>query len=436
MMRPLSLALLAAAAVAMQGCSECFGTPSCDAIGAPEVSYTGQFVERKTGQPVAGVNVSFIRTEGAELAAVPRAVSSSDGFFVLRAPALQGGVVTGELRVEPPGRPPYTVAVSMLTNTVRGDGGSFGRFVVDPYLLLVGIVRDRETGEAIPGARVIFQRLSGGRLESDTRTFITDHGGQFGWEPEVLEVDTVHAEFTIQTPDGPRDYVVRRDLLIRHVDGEMSFIILPAGWGLAYSGAALRRGSERPLPGVSMHYRRLAGIGTNPEETPLAINQFGGFNVDVEPLQEGTLTAELRIVPPAPIPPATYVVNLQTSDDDIPAFLGWLRYGSQVHVQAQLRFADTGEPVPSTAGVTFERKGGVALDWPQDAPDDGRRPVGADGRITFRAPTTDSGSTQFDIIVRLPEPLAWDTLRNVSVPSRYSDDSTSLGALLVRRRSR
>jgi hypothetical protein len=86
--------------------------------------------------------------------------------------------------------------------------------------------------------------------------------------------------------------------------------------------------------------------------------------------------------------------------------------------------------------VTFERKDGVALDWPSDTTDDGRRPVTTDGRVTYRAPAADSGSMRVDIIVRLPEPLAWDTLRNVTLPSRFSDSQADLGTLLVRRRPR
>jgi hypothetical protein len=426
-------------ALTLQGCSECFGTPSCESVGAPEVSYTGQFIERQSGAPIAGVRVTFVRESGAELLFEPVGTSDADGFFLLRAPALQGGMVRGHLHVEPPSPfAAYDLDATMWTNTTRGDGGNFGRLVVDPFMLLIGIVRDRETLAPIPGSKVYLYRQSGGRLEADYMEFLTDFGGQFAWEPEILEPDPVHVTFVVEAPGHPRSYTMNRSLPFKVRDGEFTFIILPVGWGLAYEGSAVRRGTDRPLPGniVTAQLHHVAGVPlqVSPATLPLDVN--GRFDITMKPAAEGALTAELRITPPAPIPAVSYTLQLQTSDDDAPVALGKFRYGAQVAATAQLRFGDTGESIPTAAGVTFERKDGVALDWPSDTTDDGRRSVSAVGRVSFRAPTADSGSTRFDIIVRLPDPLAWDTLRNVIVPSRFDDSQTDLGTLLVRRRPR
>ena len=71
-------AAVAAAALmlAASACDECSGVPSC--VGSGEVSYTGHFIERRSGRPVAGVAVDFVRSSGVELAvATPHAVSDS-----------------------------------------------------------------------------------------------------------------------------------------------------------------------------------------------------------------------------------------------------------------------------------------------------------------------------------------------------------------------
>jgi len=128
-------------------------------------------------------------------------------------------------------------------------------------------------------------------------------------------------------------------------------------------------------------------------------------------------------------------VQLETSDDDVPKSLGFFRYGAQVHLEAQLRDGD-GQPLPAGTEVVLKRTGGQPLEWPIPTPDGDLRHLSANGKLVYHAPTPDSGATQFDMIVRLPAPFAWDTLRNLVIPARYSDSASVAGPLTVRRRPR
>ena len=435
MRRALVLASLCAMTLSAGSCDECAGTPSCTTT--PEISYSGQFIDRVSGAPVQGVSISFVRSAGAQLLHDPSAMSDDDGFFVLRAPALQEGHVAGELRVVPPAPDvPYAIPnVTLRTNSIRGDGGNLGRLVVKPFLFLIGHVRDRFTHAPLPSVVVTFRRVAGGRVAEDTREFVTDAGGQFGWEPAVIDPAPIDATFELVVEGHPRPYVIRRQVGLNYRDFETSFVILPVGWGLAYSAGTLRRGSNEVIPGVAVQYRRISGIQTEPAEGPLPVDGNGSFPIAVTPLSEGSLTAELRVVPPPPFPPETSVVQMETSDDDVVRSLGYFRYGAQVVFSATLR-DDAGLAIPEGTVVMVERESGPALALKPAAPDSGLRVVDASGRLAYQAPTADSGAMQIKLIVRLPAPFAWDTIRPINVPSAYSDSTYDVGIIAVRRRNR
>lgn len=231
MTRPSRLATLVVAAgvVSVGGCDECSGTPACTI--PPEVSYTAQFIERASGHPVPGVRVTFAPAAGVGLVTEPSGVTDGKGFVLLRAAAVAAGSVTGELLVSPP--PPHAAfvipAVQFTTTTSRGDGGNLGRLVVDPYMFLVGRVTDGATQAPIVGARVVVRRISGGRTEPDSAEFMTDAGGQFGWEPAFIERAPIVATFEITAPGYPRPYLLQRELRLSYRDVELTFVSLPIG---------------------------------------------------------------------------------------------------------------------------------------------------------------------------------------------------------------
>lgn len=429
------LALAAGCTVLTTGCNECSGTPSCR--GAPQISYSGQFVERRSGNPVGGVSVSFERRAGVELnGAAPRGSSDAEGFFAIRASALEQGSVVGDLQVIPP--PPYArftiPGIEISTSDLRGDGYNAGRLVVDPYVFMIGRVYDRKTRAPLVGARVLV-RVPSGVLENDSAAFESDVGGQISWEPRLLVTDTIRAAFELNVSGAPRTYSIKREIPISYRDMETRFVYLPVGWGLAYSGGTVRRGSYEALAGVTVEFRRLSGIAIQPEKRTLSLDRWGSFAIAVEPLQEGTLTGQIKILPPPRFPPESSVVKLRTSDDDVVQTLGFFRYGAQAYFTARLRDSASGQLLPKGVEVRLQRVAGQQLDWTHPPADSGRRTLDSLGAFVYQAPTVDSGSVAFDVEVRLRKPLLWDTLRNVTIPARYSDASFDAGFLRVRMRS-
>ncbi len=434
MQRGVVLAMVASLTL-IAGCDECAGTPSCRST--PEISYVGQFIERHTGDGVQDVLVTFVRQSGIELLGdTVRARTDGDGYFQLRAPALEDGTMRGHLVITPPAPfPAFTIPdLDLRTNTTRGAGHNLGRMVVNPYLLLIGHVRDRKTHVPLPDATVTMRRISGGRAERDTMTFTTDFGGQFSWEPTLLDPSPILAEFEIDAPGYPRTYRVPRTLVTRYRDSEMTFVILPVGSGLAYAGASVRRGSGEHVPDVMVEFVRISGIGIQPPQLLLPLDVNAAFYLPIEPLTDGALIGEIRILPPPRFPPETTRVEMHTSDDDVVQFLGTFRFGAQVHAVAQLRDDQTFEPIPAGTVVVMKRTSGMPLDWPFPAPDGDFRLIQAGGTLDYHAPTPDSGQVVFDMIVRLPEPFAWDTVRNLTTPAWYSDSAFDIGTVLVRRR--
>jgi hypothetical protein len=422
--------------VALAACDECAGTPSCH--NHPEVSATGQFIERRTGSPVANVRVAFVRRSGIDLISdTATASSDADGHFTLRVGSIYNGVVQGDLLVTPPAPyQPYTVSgVQLETSRVRGDGEVLGRLVVNPYVLLVGHVRDRKTLTPLVGASVTMRRTGGGVLEAAERTFTTDHGGQFSWEPAVIQPAAVQVEFEIRAEGYVRPFVVPRTLQMLHRDNQMNFVIIPVGYGLAYSASTGRRGSGDQPAGLKVQFVRTGGIQVQPSQVEITPDPAGNFAISVEPLAEGTVLGQLRILPPPPFAPETVSVRLSTSDDDTIQRLGFFGFGAQVFMKAELRDASTGQLLPPTTGVTMKRTGGVALTWANPLPEGDLLAVSDSGTIVYAAPAADSGAVVYDMIVRHPAPFIPDTIRNFVIQARFSDSAHVAGTIQVRRRT-
>jgi hypothetical protein len=208
------------------GCSECSGTPWCTV--QPIMSGTGQLIDHKTGANVVGARVEFVPRSGIPIGAdTVRGMSDTEGFFRLEAGSVYTGEVRGDLIVTPP--PPYkpytATDIVMSASRNRGDGTFLGRFVADPYLIMVGELHNAQGGLE-PNATVVFRRLSGGRIAKDRATFVTDGGGRFGWiEPAVLDYGPIHAEFDITLSDGRR-FQILQDVPILYRDQVIAFVLL------------------------------------------------------------------------------------------------------------------------------------------------------------------------------------------------------------------
>ena len=433
--RFLSVCALASLTV---GCGECIGTPSCQV--APEISVDGQIVDHATGRAVGGTAVVFVRDSGLILEADSiTAIANGDGFFALRMGATTDGTVHGHVRVAAPAPfQPYTIpGISLATTRTRGDGTFIGRFVAKPYFRLIGYVRDRKTQAPLEGVTVIWRRNSGGRVSQDSMTFVSDYGGIFAWQPEVVQLGTINATFELRAPGQARAYVLTRDLALFFRESETRLEVLPVGMGLSYYAAAVRRGLGLPLSGATVELTRLSGVATLPQQTTITPNQYGSFDIALEPQAPGSLYVRVRVIPPAPLPAESRTVAMATSDDDVKQFLGTIGYGAAAFFGAELRDSATGTLLPDQTPVRIRRVGGLLLQWPSPPPPEGDpRVVNSRGRIEYGAPTADTGAVTFDVTVQLPTPFAWDTIRGITVPSRYNDTLVDRGTLLVRRRPR
>jgi hypothetical protein len=223
--------VLAALAVAFgaSGCGECAGMPSCTT--QPTISYTGEFINHKTGKPISGVRVEWVRTHGIEIDdEVIRATSDSRGFFQLQGGSVYLGEVFGELRITPPAPfPEYVVrGVQLTTSRRRGDGGNLGRLVVDPFLILVGEVHDLTTGANVSEGTVTLRRIAGGRADPDVVELRLESGRWYWVDPPILDFGdgTITAEFEVRVAGDSRVFRVTDGFPLSYRDGDMTFLLL------------------------------------------------------------------------------------------------------------------------------------------------------------------------------------------------------------------
>ena len=428
--------LLAAVSLGLTACSECTGTMSCRVD--PEISYSGQILDRGTRRGVPGTSVAFVRDSGVALGVdTVKGMSDGDGFFALRAPTLRDGVVHGHLRVSPPApHAPYTVpVVSMTATRTRGDGGFLGRLVTKPFFRLIGFVHDRKTQGAIEGAKVFWRRNSGGRVTQDTITFTTAAGGAFSWLPDVTQFGAIDATFQITAPGYPRTFVFTRTLELQYYDNEMSIQQIPVGTGFPQYAVTGRRGTGAPMAGTTVTLTRVSGVATVPSQVTIPVTEFGAFGFPLEPQQPGTTFVQVRINPPAPFAAETRVIPLPTSDDDVPKNLGFMGFGAHVYFGAELRDS-AGALIPEDTPVRIRRVAGLNLILAPTFPDGDHRPVNAKGRFEYGTPTADSGSVTFDFTVQHPAPFSWDTIRGVTISARFNDTLVNLGTLTLAKRRR
>jgi hypothetical protein len=428
---PLVALALASGAIA---CNECSGTFACRV--EPEISYSGQVIDRATRRGVGGTQLWFVRDSGTQLVGDSvNAVSDPGGFFVIRASTERDGVVHGHLRVAAPApNAPYTIPViSLTTSRTLGDGGFIGRVVTKPFFRLVGFVHDRKTGSAIEGATVFWRRTAGGRVSQDTITFTAGAGGAFSWLPEVTDARAIEATFQITAPGYPRTFSFDRKLELQYFDNALSIQQIPVGMGFPQFAVTGRRGTGEPLVGTTVTLTRISGVATTPSQVTIPTTEFGAFGFPLEPQQPGTAFVEVRVNPPAPFAAETRVIPLPTSDDDLPKNIGFMGFGAHVFFGAELRDSD-GALIPEGTAVRIRRVSGLPLLLAPDFPDGDHRPVNAKGRFEYGTPMAGAGSVTFDLTVQHPEPFVWDTVRGITVQSRFNDTIIDVGPLTLAKR--
>jgi hypothetical protein len=408
---------------AIASCDPCAGTPSCEV--PPEVSASGSFIERPSGRAVSGVQVAFIRRQGAPLRSdTMRSVSDRDGFFLLREAAYEAGGVVGDLVVTPsPPGTPYTVrGIELRATGRRGDGAVLGRLFVNPWLQFIGELHDRKTDAQVPGATVTVRSLGPGLVTPLVTTTVAAENGRFSWEPSIDLFDALIVEWEVAADNYPRAYRFRDTILPQFRDEPPRFIVLKVGGGWSYAGHAYRRGTNTFLPGVAVEWVRTGGIMTSPPSFTATPNANGTFPVPIEPVGDGVAVGRLTIRPPAPLPEEVIEgVELATFDGGKTRLFGPFGYGPATIARPVILYRATGKPVPVGTWVRFRHVGGLSPIFPAawTVPDSGIRIVDSTGTVAYDAATLEAGTVQYELQVRLNAPHDWDTL-TVSIPARFS----------------
>lgn len=318
-MRITSLALLACAAVAAQGCGRCEGILGC--TSAPRVSVDGQFVVHATRAGVPGVAVDFIRTGGVALASDSvRAVTDADGFFNLAVNALQGGAVTGDLSVHPPAPwLPYRVSGQTFeTSDVRGAGTLLTRWVVDPYIQFAVELYRRDGHVPLTGAQVTIVRTGGVQIAPDSFVTTVDSNARIYFPAQAQAPGTALASVTVSSPLLPHAYTLANVGMRAWYLDSLPLIagVWELGWSLQY-GALVVNYNGVGIPGTTVNFQRTGGIAVTPDTLTAETNVWGIAPLTMFTVDSGAVVGTLTIHPPAPYRDTTITgLRLETFDSD------------------------------------------------------------------------------------------------------------------------
>lgn len=427
--------LLTAAAlvtvISVGGCDPCAGTPNCHVFS--KVSVTGQFVSRKTGERVGGVQVEFTRESGRETQVDPiRTVSDDQGYFTLHTATYGDGGVTGILRITPPPPwSPYEVRnFTMQSHIVRGDGNYLGQLVVDPYIFMIGEFFDRRRGTIVPNARLTLKRTGGVMMTPDSVDIFADDAGNFTFGADVSTHGVVEVDAVLTTPYDAEPFRFKYLLKTEHRQTapfreRFTFPRL-AQWVVEFS----RRGTGIFVPGVRAKFVWTGGVHVVPEVIEDQLTEFGRLAIFPTPEGDGEFEGKLIVMPPN-FPTETIPLKLRTHYEDTVFFAGVFGYGPHVFVEAQIVNRATNAPI-SGAAVTFKRVGGLPkVEHPAaEGVDMGVRTTDAAGVATYIVGAPDSGQMIFDLETLIPGGRR-DTIRGVTVPAHYRDSPTRVGPFPV-----
>lgn len=416
---------LLAIAVVMVGtvaCDPCAGTPSCHTT--PEISYSGQFIHYPDGSGIGGVEMIFVRDSGAELASdTIRTRSDASGFFTLRGSALEEGTVYGSITVTPPEPwPSYTVGrVALSTHVARGDGGTLGRWMVNPYLVYIGELHDVSTSAPLAGARIRLTEVGTPRTTQPALTFESAVNGRFMWTPPITNYGPIEVQLDVTPKGSTRTYHLFTTIQPQYRDEPPVLQPLLVGPG-KYVGSVYRRGTKEFLPGVTVDFARTGGIHGDPDSFSAEVDEFGQFPVPIDFPRPGTMVGTLTVHVPGMPDERITGLRIDAFDGGGVRLFGPFGYGPAIIPRPVFLYRATGEPIKEGTWVQFVRTGGLAIHpaaWAQ--PDSGIRIVDGNGSVAYDAATDDSGTVIMDLRVLLNYPHAWDTVHAVAFPARYSD---------------
>jgi hypothetical protein len=294
-------------------------------------------------------------------------------------------------------------------------------------------LRDPKTGDMIPDARVVISTDPPSLVTPDSTIATSDEHGRIFWSPTTHGYDSITVRFDVQRSGDTTVLRLERRIAPQHTDGFVRFLSLGPGRSVRYAGLVSRRGTDEYLPGASFQFVRTGGVDITPDSVryPISVAD-GAFYLLFDPPDSGRVVGTVTIGAPAPFENEVIPgFALKVRDDDAFIFLGRLGYGPGATLGASFAYRSTGQPLENGIVVRPFRVGGLPVL-------ERRTPFGLDsllrtlvnGAFTHTFGTAETGDVVVDIEVRLREPLAWDTVRAVVVPSRLSDVPTPFNFLV------
>jgi hypothetical protein len=416
-----ALGVLGAAALGAAACDECAGVPACRV--AAVLSYTGRVIDFKSGRGVPGVTVVFRRAAGLTLDADSLvAVTDAEGLYRFASAASYAGDVVGSLTVRPPA-PLLAYAVDTVrlsAHDVRGAGGVLPTLVAQPYVSFVGGLTARRTGGAATEARVVFTRRSGARLAVDSIVSTADVYGFFYLQAPALETGSVTGDLKVIGGTLSRVYVIPNVTLPVVHDDQLPFI--NANWrvgaSLDYSVRLAYRGSNAPVAGASVEFRRTSGLALTSAPVVATTDADGSTNLHPVPATEdqGEVVGDLTVrAPGLRAPYVVHGVRLQTFDAEGLRFGGLYGVGYAAIAAGALEFRGDRSPL-SGATVRFVRTSGVGI-----SPDTVLSRTLSDGRFGIIATADSAGEVVGDLLVRSDSSSATTRIPGVRLLARDDD---------------
>jgi hypothetical protein len=253
-------------------------------------------------------------------------VSDADGLFSLALPAMGTDSVTMALRVQPRGKPGYTLS-PLECRPVGGWGDAcvLNPIVEEPSFPIYQFVYRNDRSRVVANTRVSFKRTSGagffGPKAKDLIELTTDPAGfAFLFPPGIYAtgVDPVVGDLTVELP-LPIGTTVRHGYLIPPNPrfNARLFAIQETGPTINYRMFFADSLAGLPLSGVEVRFRRLSGIATSADTFRVVSNKEGVASFVMAPLAQGTITGDFTISRPgSPVVTSIKGVSLTTFDAD------------------------------------------------------------------------------------------------------------------------
>lgn len=260
-------------------------------------------------EALADVVVEFRQTGGPLVSGIQNGLytdtTDASGMFYLFANQVQpldGGDVVGDLTVKLP--PPLDAVhrdMHIPVQTVFKPASRLHLVGVGPNLEYHIEVRNRGTGEVVPGVRVDFERTGGIAVEPPTWSQVTERSGRVVFPVRALAPGTLTGNVTI-APSPPFKTYQKTGLQFPTYDEDGARLFMAVGIGPGLPYYAIIRNGATPLRGVQVDFLHRGGIAVNPAAFSRFTNDSGMVFLFTAPASEGDVIADIRVHSPAPFP--------------------------------------------------------------------------------------------------------------------------------------